>query len=103
MPFGRRGAPSDGFGRRRVRELAARAAGDPRVIHQVVAEHAARVGEPAWRRVEEDARGLERLRAEQHRARPDFLHLARHAVDVHDAGRLVRSTDRSGPCRPSRW
>ncbi len=34
--------------------------------------------------------GLERLRAEQHRARLDFLHLARHAVDVHHAGRLVR-------------
>ena len=34
-------------GRGRVRKLAARAAGDPRVIHQVVPEHAARVGEAA--------------------------------------------------------
>ena len=51
MPVGRRGPPSDGGGRRHVRELAAGAARDPEVIHQVVAEHAARVGQAAVGRV----------------------------------------------------
>ena len=37
------------LGRGRVRKLSARAAGDPRVIHQVVPEHAARVGEASLR------------------------------------------------------
>ena len=42
-------------------------------------------------RVEQDAHRLERLRAEDHGARPDFVHLARVAVDVHDAASPVPS------------
>ena len=94
MPVGRRGAPSDGGRRGHVRELARRAAGHPDVIHQVVAEHAARIGEAVRelgrRRVEQERADSSACAATMHGARVHFLHLARVAIDVHHAGRLGR-------------
>ena len=74
-------------------ELAGRAARHPQVVHQVVAERAARVGEAAGvLRVSELSRmrdRLERLRAQHHGAAADLARLARHAVDVEQAGGAV--------------
>jgi hypothetical protein len=67
---------------RHVGELAGGAARDPHVIHQVFAEHAARVAEATRRRVEQDARRLERLRAQHHGLGADLARLARDAIDV---------------------
>ena len=59
------------------------------MVHQVVAEHAARIAEAVRRRVQQDARRLERLRAQHHGLGADLARLARDAIDVGDAARLV--------------
>ena len=92
MPFGRRGPLASGLpGRSGNSPL--RAAGHPQVIHQVVAEDAARVrqavGVARRRRVEQDAGGLERLGAQHDGLRVDLANLTGHAVDVDHPARLV--------------
>ena len=94
MPFGRLRAVE-----RRLLlepgELAGGAARHPQVVHQVVAEGAARVAEAARvlrvLRVEQDAGRLERLRREHHGAAADLPRLARDAVDVEQPRRAVRA------------
>ena len=74
---------------RHVGELAVGAARDPHVVHQVFAEDAARIAEAILRRIEQDARRLERLRAQHHGLGADLARLARDAIHVGDAARLV--------------
>ena len=77
---------------RLVRWPLAAAADD--VVHQIMAESAAGIGQAigifARGGVEQDARGLERLRAKDYGFGADLLDLAGEAIDVGDAGGFVR-------------
>src|SRR5439155_2035293 len=73
----------------KLRELTGRAAGHPEVVHQIVTQRSARVGEPARilrvRGIKENPRGLERLRAQDDHASIDFFGLASDAIDIEQA------------------
>ena len=63
------------------------------VVHQVVAQHAAGIGQTvgifAGGRIQQNAGGLECLRAQNDRLAADFLRFLRHTIDVSHAPRLV--------------
>src|SRR5207302_5872392 len=74
---------------RRLGKLAACAASHPDVVHQVVTQYAARVGESVRMLqvggVQENPHRLERLRAQDHHASVDLAGLARIPVGIENA------------------
>ena len=63
------------------------------VIHQIMAQRAARIRQSIWvfpsGRVQQDAGGLQCLRAKDHRFSADLLHLPRQAIHVSHTARFV--------------
>src|SRR5437899_244243 len=72
----------------------ARGASANDVVHQIMTERAARVGQSFGifprRRIQQDARGFERLRTQDHSLSTNLLNLSRQTIDIRYALRLVQ-------------